>query len=564
MLNLTDTSLTDIRTILRSVKHGLGSLLDSTGILPPGSNPFWNSKYLSQIKQIMANSGKIFSSSDAHATDGARILFITKRAWLIHMAWESTLAWAVRLRGAQSHSFSCSGGLPICHYVDMAHSGPLPCTFCSYQLEAQLRLFKLPHSALRDYISLDEMQRISEQVKGDSIGELRRFEYKTVPVGNMAGISASWHLGRADISTHERALPVLRDFITTGSIMVNVGERLFERIKPDVVVILNGMLVTDRVLMELARRRGVPVVTYERGWIADTLLFARNEPANRADIEQLGIAWRDGRLTGDQNRVLDEYLAERRTGGRCVVDYWPSVLDNRRRIVEDLSLDPTLPIVTLFSNLEYDTAVLEMDIGFDCMFSWLTQVVEYASRSCQFQLIIRIHPAEARLPKVERADLLLPRILAAFPELPPWIKVVPPESPISSYSLVSLSEMVLVYSSTIGLEAALSGKPVVVAAEVHYRGKGFTYDVTSPADLISILSDPASCPPVSELQIDLARRYSYSFFFRFMMPFDLVREPVLGYPQFEFQSLEDLKSGRHKALDVICDALLGEKPFALP
>ena len=99
------------------------------------------------------------------------------------------------------------------------------------------------------------------------------------------------------------------------------------------------------------------------------------------------------------------------------------------------------------------------------------------------------------------------------------MRIVGPGDPISSYALLDISDLVLSYASTIGLEAAVRGLPVVVSALTHYRERGFTIDVSSHDELERAL-DPA---PAVARQVELARRYAFTFFFRCMIPFPSVK-----------------------------------------
>jgi hypothetical protein len=69
---------------------------------------------------------------------------------------------------------------------------------------------------------------------------------------------------------------------------------------------------------------------------------------------------------------------------------------------------------------------------------------------------------------------------------------------------------------------AMSGAPVVVAGQTHYRGKGFTLDPDSwqaHDELIErVLGEPASYR-LNPSQVDLAWNYAYRFFFEYPQPF---------------------------------------------
>ena len=47
----------------------------------------------------------------------------------------------------------------------------------------------------------------------------------------------------------------------------------------------NGLFFAERIMLEAARRRGVAVVTYERGMPLNSVLFDHNQPAIRFDLD---------------------------------------------------------------------------------------------------------------------------------------------------------------------------------------------------------------------------------------------------------------------------------------
>ena len=53
-----------------------------------------------------------------------------------------------------------------------------------------------------------------------------------------------------------------------------------------------------------------------------------------------------------------------------------------------------------------------------------------------------------------------------------------------------MSDLALVYTTTVGLEAANLGIPVAVAGATHYRGRGFTHDVTGPRSSSTLMRSP--------------------------------------------------------------------------
>jgi hypothetical protein len=93
---------------------------------------------------------------------------------------------------------------------------------------------------------------------------------------------------------------------------------------------------------------------------------------------------------------------------------------------------------------------------------------------------------------------------------------------VNTYDLIEIADLGLVYTTTVGLEMAMSGVPVIVIGQTHYRSKGFTLDPGSWEDftqkLDSVLSDPTSHRLTREYVVR-AWNYAYKFFFEYPCPF---------------------------------------------
>ena len=85
----------------------------------------------------------------------------------------------------------------------------------------------------------------------------------------------------------------------------------------------------------------------------------------------------------------------------------------------------------------------------------------------------------------------------------------------SSYDLIMSSDFIVVYNSTVGLEALLMGKPVVLGGKPKYYRISFLNVPKSPneylSELISNLKN--SVAVLSQTQIDEARSFFFQLFF---------------------------------------------------
>ena len=126
----------------------------------------------------------------------------------------------------------------------------------------------------------------------------------------------------------------------------------------------------------------------------------------------------------------------------------------------------------------------------------------------------------------------------------------------------------LVYTSTVGLELAARGVPVVVAADTHYRGRGFTIDTDNPGDYWAAADRLLASPPGTverKRTSELARRYAALFFFRFHNVLAAVTEDGRSSPRIKVTAASDLDPGSDPAMDRVVTAVLeGTFPLAPP
>ena len=131
------------------------------------------------------------------------------------------------------------------------------------------------------------------------------------------------------------------------------------------------------------------------------------------------------------------------------------------------------------------------------MLDWLVQTCRYFETRPDLQLLIRVHPAEISGFPPSRQPVL-GELRKAIPQLPANIVVVPPESELSTYALMSLCNSVIIYGTKTGVELTSRGIPVIVAGEAWIRNKGLTCDASSPEEYFRILDGlpfrwPARC-----------------------------------------------------------------------
>ncbi len=323
--------------------------------------------------------------------------------------------------------------------------------------------------------------------------------------------------------------------------------RWLTRERPDVLIVPNGAILEFGVAYEVGQRLGIPVVTYEFEYMRERVWISQKRPVMDLDTDDLWAVVRSQPLSPGQTKRLEEMMTARRGGRTWGVHAraWQNVAQaGAEEARRTLGLDDR-PVVLLATNVFGDSVTIGRQVFSRGMSDWLSETLRFFARRPEVQLVVRVHPGEALL--APGGTSMLEVVREALPHLPEHIKVVPPEAKVNSYDIAALAQAGLVYTTTLGMEMAMDGLPVVVAGKVHYRGRGFTHDPRSWDEYFALLqqmvADPRPLRPSPE-QVALARRYAYHFFFTYPRPYpwhilffqeDLDRWPLgkaLDHPGF--------------------------------
>lgn len=482
-----------------------------------------------------------------------RVVILTPRDWAVHVQWEAMIGQALRLRGADVSFITCGGDLEICDRVNSWEGPPVPCRSCRSYVHDSLDAHGFSWRTIRSGWADDDPNPWPELDEVHA-RELFGMADMGLSLGQLVEIPVKWFLLAADSAADPLAPITTRRFLRSARRVVRGLAAALDRAQPDVVLLLNGLFFFEALAWELCRRRGIDVVTYERGFIKETLLFRRDAPAGLGDVSEVWERWSDVPLTPEEDARLDRYLDDRRHGRRTIDRYWTrprfQVPDGRR----------AGRLATLFTNLTWDSAVIGQDAAFAGMRAWLEAVVAAFGARPEHELVIRAHPAEAKLPGKQTREPVGAFLHHRFEVLPANVRFIGADDDTSSYSLMAATDVGLVYTSTTGLELAMQGKPVVVAGQTHYRGKGFTLDASSPEQFEKLLDAglSGSAPPVD---VERARRYAYLFFFRAPVSSPGVEEHVPGLARITVENLADLEPGSNDDLDRVCDLILGRRDW---
>ncbi len=290
--------------------------------------------------------------------------------------------------------------------------------------------------------------------------------------------------------------------------------------KPDVVIVPNGTIQEFGVVYEVARYLDIRTISYEFGDQREHIWLAQDEKVMRQDTREMWEAYQAKPLTLQQKKRIQDLFEARRKASiwKNFSRLWQQVPTQGVELArKELGLDER-PMVLLATNVLGDSLTLGREVFTQSMEDWLEKTLQYFAGRKDAQLVIRVHPGEVLI----HGQSMLGVIQRVLPKLPSHIRVITPTEKVNTYDLIAAADVGLVYTTTVGLEMAMCGIPVIVVGDTHYRERGFTQDPHSWVryhKLLKALLEEPQTYRLSDEQVDLAWAYAYRFFFNYPRPY---------------------------------------------
>jgi hypothetical protein len=506
---------------------------------------------------------------------GPRVLMASSIGSYAHaVTLESALAVALTFRGADVHALLCDEALPACaeceasFYPDVAsfvRRGPSAdlCRDCRWPAERVYRELGLTLHRYSDWLRPEDRAESREIARGLGVDEIEGYVRDGVAIGEhaYAGTLRFFATGSLEAEPHGEA--VLRRYLEAALLTAAATTRLLRGIGFTAAVFTHGIYVPWGLIGEVARRERVRVATWNVAYRKRRFIFSHGDTYHHTLMTEPRAHWENLALSEIQEHELMQYLSSRREGLFDWIVFNRATRDDPHELAAQIGLDLSKPAIGLLTNVTWDAQLHYPANAFPNMLEWLVRTCEYFATRPDLQLLIRVHPAEISGFPPSRQPIL-GELAKRLPRLAPNIRIVPPESRMSTYALMSLCNAAIIYGTKMGVELTSVGLPVIVAGEAWIRNKGLTYDASSPEDYLRLLDQLPFAQGLGPELLARARRYAYHFFFNRMIPLPFI-EPKAGYPiyRLKLERLQQLLPGQSTGLDTLCDGVLGDRPFVM-
>jgi hypothetical protein len=507
---------------------------------------------------------------------GAPVVFFKASTGIDDLSWNSGFhlltSWALRLKGIPVVYFACHSGMSHCVLGtnrEDVHKAP-PCKSCIYQsrtlyagmqgnMETSTKV--APPTSHVHWFDYQRDSQLASAIERLSLQDLMIFEWQNIPLGKLCLPGLRWILRIHHLNDDESTRYLLREYILSAWNVAREFLELLDKTEPRAVIVFNGQFYPEATARYIAQQRGIRVITHEVGLQPASAFFTEGE----ATAYPIRIP-DEFELNDEQNAKLDAYLAKRFQGDFTMagIKFWADMKGPDESFLQKAA--EFEQIVPIFTNVIFDTSQPHANKVFEDMFDWLDMTLEVIRAHPESLFVIRAHPDEVRVRKSSR-ETVAAWVKASGADKESNIIFVAPNESLSSYELIQKSKFVMVYNSTIGLEASIMGAAVLCAGKARftqYPTVFFPQTVQEVRKKMEEFLDAAKIDVPPDFKRN-ARRFLYYQLFRTSLSFGDFLEPSVRTTQTRLKSfeMEKLSPENSKAIEAIFDGLLNNGDFLL-
>jgi len=520
--------------------------------------------------RLLARISRQVVSNSKPSTNQNPVVFFNSSSRLggvsLNAAFTQLTSWGLQLEGVPIVHFTCRAGMSRCVLGTDPddHMASPPCESCIAQSE------KLQGSTPTEWFEYAPNNALNKELECLTLEELSNYQFNTpnfqtsIPLGELTIPSLRWALRQHHLVDNEATRYQFRQYILSANRVVETFDAFLHHVEPAAVILFNGLQFPEATARWVARQHGIRTITHEVSFQPFSAFFAEGDAtAYPIDIPE------DFELSPSQNARLDAYLSQRFKGEFTMagIRFWPEMSGLDEEFLKTVAQFEQ--IVPVFTNVVFDTSQVHANTVFPQMFAWLDLVLEIIKVNPETLFVIRAHPDEKRPgTRKQSRESVSDWVSQNGVDQLPNVLFIDSGEYISSYDLIRRAKFVMVYNSSIGLEATLLDTPVLCGGKARFTQYPIVHFPQTQQEYRRRAEEFLAAEKlyIPDEFKDNARRFLYYQLFRVSLPFGEFLEvhPTPGYVQIKPISWEDLTAERSPTMKVLRDGILHERPFHIP
>jgi hypothetical protein len=425
-----------------------------------------------------------------------KVLFFSSYPGSPHLETELEIAKKLLKEEHEVFFLHCKSDLHTC-FANPEHNF-ITCRICISKYKRAYELISVPPQNILSFPPVElNFSNIYDKEKIRDIHSLKQLTYK------------GWDIGMAIASSLVSAVrdhePDLRQFekfiergIKTAIYVFEAGNKLLDELKPDVVYLFNGRFLEVRPLMRLCETKSIKFYTHERSSVLSRYLL--REQATPHSLEsaskEIQKLWDEA---GDEKEEMARQFFEKRRNRIVLGWYSFTAKQTLKQLPESFDFQK-INIAIFNSSLDEYEGISGFKTGVYKSDNDGIEKLVFAFRNDEKKhFYLRVHPnlknkKNTQLKEIEEIGKKYKNIT-----------IVWPEEDIDTYELMDKCNKVVVFGSTMGIEAAYWNKPVILLGRSFYESLNCTYQPASHEEAVKLISDE-NLPPLNQEE---ALKYGY-------------------------------------------------------
>lgn len=385
--------------------------------------------------------------------------------------------------GYEVHFAYCCGIMDYC-YLNYERR-PSICRFCR-RFSRKLVKALPPEVVIHP---LKARKGVHEVPEFHSAADIKKLQYRDANIG-YGVLSTFISLTRnCDPVMGPEATALFRHNLGELYKLTDVMAELLDDIHPDLVSLYNGRWDHNRSLFDMAKKRGIALHCLENS--ATRLNYQKYfSPIVYDSIPQeiskfkprMEKVWQLAPEPEEEKIRIGRDFFNKRRGGIAAGDYCYTAGQRRGELPD--GWDDSKINIAIFNSSEDEFASIGAEFDRYALFPSQLTALDYLFSHVtdpKYHFYLRVHPNLKNIPFRYHTDLYeLDKKYAN-------VTVIRADEPASTYDIMAAAEKVIVFGSTMGVESAYWGKPVILLAGALYYDFDLCHTPKTPEGFISMV-----------------------------------------------------------------------------
>lgn len=298
----------------------------------------------------------------------------------------------------------------------------------------------------------------------------------------LAKVTTAWQAPRWDEMDDVPTDEMEKCFFGILERNMKIIKRFFQMHSFDLINVISALHKHRGLYMWEGSRYHMQVSSYDGVGGNKTTVCATNYPCSHAHdvVRMVKEDFLDSQSRSEIVKLAKQDFTERIRAtfedGGYNFQYTASLAENQK------IYDVILPL-----NINFDAACLGQDYLFESEGQWIFDTIDFILKETTASVMIREHPA-THIEIYKEFDIISYETdIKQKYEDNPRIYFCAADAPVNTYRMIEKCKVVLPYSSTVGVEAVLLGKPVITHTNAYYSKLDFAYHANTKEEYFAYI-----------------------------------------------------------------------------